>query len=399
MVVFALVYLGMALGTAPYVKIDRTGIALLGAIVLVSGGWITEKAAWDSINTETMALLLGLMILSSQMQLSGAYQVLTKQITHFNIGPAGLLGAVVGLAGMLAAFLTNDVIALAVAPVLIHVCIERRLNPLPFLLALCCAVNAGSALTLIGSPQSMLIGQALDLDFIRFIGATIVPTLVAFGTIWGIIVWLYRGQWDAPAGTDQTNGNGVELNRFGAIKGMVVLAIVLVMFVFTKMPRELVALSAGGLLLVNRHYTTRNLLKEVDWQLLMLFIGLFVVNAAFQSTGLPHQAVDEMSKMGIDLRKPMWLFAATAVISDLFSNVPAVMLLLPYAEGEEAGVAMALGSTLASNLIIFGSLANIIVIDSAARRGIKISFWQHARVGAPITIISLAFAGLWLWLT
>jgi Na+/H+ antiporter NhaD/arsenite permease-like protein len=140
------------------------------------------------------------------------------------------------------------------------------------------------------------------------------------------------------------------------------------------------------------------MLDYEDWQLLILFMGLFVVNAAFQQTHLPQQWIHDLKGIGIDLQSTTWIFLLTAVLSDIVTNVPSVMLLLPFADSHMAAPAMALASGLSSNLIIIGSLANIIVVDAANRQGLKISFGEHARVGIPVTLISLLIAGGWLWL-
>ena len=169
-------------------------------------------------------------------------------------------------------------------------------------------------------------------------------------------------------------------------------------FLFTDWSRSLVALGAGGLLLANAHFRSRAMLDRVDWQLLILFIGLFIVNGALQATHLPAEWIADLHDQGVDLQSPSWIFVATVVLSDVVSNVPSVMLLLPFAtEGASAPV-MAVASGLSSNLIVIGSLASIIVVDAAARRGLKISARQFMRSGVPVTLISLALSALWLWL-
>ncbi|WP_309387344.1 SLC13 family permease [Cerasicoccus frondis] len=397
-VIFALVYVGLALGTAPYLKIDRTGIAMLGAIVIVAGGWLPEQTAWDSVNTETMSILLGMMILSAHLKLSGGYQLMTKKIAKADLKPPAMLAAIIGLSGLFAAFLTNDVVAMAIAPVLISICHNRNLDPIPYLLGLCCSVNAGSALLLIGSPSSMLVGQTLDLKFLPFMFSMIIPTVFSCFSIWAVLAWCYRGKWRVEEQRGQYKEPDIEQNWVGIWIGLFVLAALVCVYSFTDLPRDLVALGVAGFFFVHTRITTRRLLQEVNWQLIMLFFALFVVNAAFNSTGLPTKAVDWMSARGVDLHDSLWLFASTAVISDMFSNLPAVMLLLPYAEGHRDGVAMILGCTMSSNLVIFGSLANIVVVDTAAQHGIKISLWRHSSIGLPITILSMGFAFLWLWL-
>ncbi|MEX2300365.1 MAG: SLC13 family permease, partial [Bryobacterales bacterium] len=163
--VFAFVYLGMILGEVPGLALERTGVALLGAIVLLAAGRVTPEQAWTAVDVPTIGLLFGLMVVSAQFRLGGFYSKVTRRIASADASPAALLGALVAIAGALSALLANDVVCLAVAPVLIAGCDRRGLNPLPFLLALACASNAGSAATLIGNPLNMLIGKKLGLAF------------------------------------------------------------------------------------------------------------------------------------------------------------------------------------------------------------------------------------------
>jgi Na+/H+ antiporter NhaD/arsenite permease-like protein len=396
--VFGIVYLGMMLGRLPGLKVDRVAIALLGAIALLASGAISRHDALASVGFDTLALLFGLMIVSAQFTLSGLYEAVTHRVVGLNVGPQTLLAILITTAGILSALLTNDVVALAMAPVLIQLCIGRRLNPMPFLLALALSVNAGATATIMGSPQAMLIAQHLDIHFVEFSTYTAVPSVFALGAIWLMLTLFFRGKWQLSEDVTTTTTAPIQLDRLESVLGIVVMAAVVAFLVFTDWPRDLVALSGGGLLLMNAHFKSRKMLDHVDWQLLVLFVGLFVVNGAFQQTELPQQWLADVKAYGLDLLHPAALFLTTAVLSDVVSNVPAVMLLLPFAEGPVAGPAMALASGMASNLIIVGSIANIIVVDAAARNKLKISFWDFARVGIPVTLISLAFAGMWLWL-
>ena len=154
----------------------------------------------------------------------------------------------------------------------------------------------------------------------------------------------------------------------------------------------------AGLLLTSRKLHSRHMLGLVDWQILILFIGLFVVNHALQQTGLPAHVVTSLAANGFDLNTQGPLFVAGFLLSNLVSNVPAVMLLLPTASGMQAGTVLALASTLAGNLFIVGSIANIIVVHEAERRGIVIDWRRHARVGVPVTLATLGITGVYLWL-
>jgi Na+/H+ antiporter NhaD/arsenite permease-like protein len=394
-VVFALVYLAMALGSVPGFKVDRAGAALIGALVLQVADSIEEKSAWAAVDYQTMALMFGLMVVSAQFTMSGFYTAVTARLAAMRATPEALLGVIVVAVGALSAFLTNNVVAVAMAPLLVNACGARKLNPVPFLLALGFAANAGSVATIIGSPQNMIVAQQLDLPFVEYTLATIVPVLFALLVIWGVLFVRYRGHWmrETVAGSI---GGGVPYNRNEAIKGVIVALAVLFAFIFTDIDRVHVALAAAGILLLNRSFASRDMLREVDGGLLIMLFGLFIVNAAFAATGLPDQVIQHLQHRGVDLTDSGWLFAITALLSDIVGNTPAVILLGPYLEGINDGIAVTLASGFSSNLIVFGSLATIIVVEAAKDRGIVISFAEFSRVGVPIALITLAFAFGWV---
>lgn len=177
--------------------------------------------------------------------------------------------------------------------------------------------------------------------------------------------------------------------------GLLLAALVLA-FLFAPWPREVLALGAAGLLLASRRMASREILGLVDWHLLVLFAGLFVVNGALEASGAPASALAALRGAGIALEEPAWLFGASALLSNLVSNVPAVMLLLPAATHPLAGATLALSSTLAGNLLLVGSIANLIVAEQAGRLGVAIDWRTHARVGVPVTLATLALAAAWL---
>jgi Na+/H+ antiporter NhaD/arsenite permease-like protein len=395
--VFAVVYLGMILGGLPFLQLDRTGVALLGAIAIVGLGVLTPEEAAQSIHLPTLLLLFSFMVISAQMRLGGFYTRVTLQIADLRVSPPALLAAVIGVVGLLSAIFSNDVICLAIAPVLADACLARRLDPVPYLLGLACAANVGSAATLIGNPQNMLIGQVLELSFSGYFLEAIVPVLLGLAATWGVIVWQTRGRWrtvldDPPPERRQ---DYAVYSRWQTGKGLAVACALIGAFLLTDLPRDVLALVGAGLLLMSRRLHSNKMLGLVDWELLILFIGLFVVNYALAQTGLTAQAVSILAQAGVPLSEAAPLFAATLVLSNVVSNVPAVMLLLPAATEPFAGPMLALVSTLAGNLFIVGSIANVIVVDAARRRGIALDWRSHARTGVPVTLATLAITAAW----
>jgi len=396
LIIFLIVYLGMILGGLPFLRLDRTGVALLGAIALISINALTLEQAVASIHLPTMALLFAFMVVSAQMRLGGFYDWVTQKLAGLALSPASLLGVLIAVSAALSAVFSNDIVCLAMAPLLVDACRQRQLAPVPYLLALACASNIGSAATLIGNPQNMLIGQTMRLSFDGYFLDAIFPVALGLAACWVLIAWQTKGRWKERAAAAESQAATVPFDAWQTTKGLLIAGALLVAFLVAPWPREHMALIGAGILLMSRQLRSQNMLGLVDWELLVLFMSLFVVNAAFQSTGFTDHAITWLASLGVRLDQPGALFAATFVLSNLVSNVPAVMLLMPVVHHPLGGVMLALVSTLAGNLLIVGSIANIIVVDAAARRGIVIDWRRHARVGVPVTLMTLAVSGVYL---
>jgi Na+/H+ antiporter NhaD/arsenite permease-like protein len=371
---------------------------------LIGIGALSLEEAWQAVHVPTLILLFAFMVISAQLRMGGFYTWVTHKTGHLPLSPPKLLAALIAIVAGLSAVFSNDVVCLAMAPVLIDVCLARRLNPIPYLLALACSANIGSALTLIGNPQNMLIGERLKLSFSGYLLEAAVPVVLGLIVVWVMIVWRSRTLWalaSEDAATDAVPAHlepAPRVDRWQTVKGLTVAAAVFLLFLLAPLPREVVALTAAGLLMMSRRLHSRKMLGLVDWQLLVLFIGLFVVNHALEKTGLAHQFTGRLAAFGADLHEPLPLFVATFLLSNIVSNVPAVMLLLPVATHELAGPLLALASTLAGNLLIVGSIANIIVVDAAQRQGLAIDWKRHARIGIPVTLVTMALSWTYLWL-
>lgn len=404
LVIFGLVYLGMILGGLPFLQLDRTGVALLGAIAVIATEAVSVEQAARSIDLPTLLLLFAFMVVSAQMRLGGFYDWITVRLSVLPVSPPPLLGVLIAVVALLSAVFSNDIVCLAVAPVLIDACVRRSLDPVPFLLGLACAANIGSAATLIGNPQNMLIGQTLHLPFAGYAAEAAAPVLAGLVLTWAVIVVRVKGRWQLAGGAVPEAApeavpalEALALDRWQTAKGLVAAFAILLSFLFAPWPREVVALAVAGVLLMSRRLHSSRMLGLVDWELLVLFMGLFVVNDALQRTGVPARLVADAATLGLHLDHPAPLFGAAFVLSNMVSNVPAVMLLLPVAHHPFAGHLLALASTFAGNLFIVGSIANIIVVDAAARRGVVIDWRQHARIGVPVTIATMIVTALYLW--
>jgi Na+/H+ antiporter NhaD/arsenite permease-like protein len=397
LIIFCLVYAGMVLGRYPGLALDRTGIVLLGAIALLAVGSISEARAVAAVDVPTIGLLFGMMVLSAQFRLGGFYTAVTRRIAALDVGPPVLLLLLTLTAGLLSALLANDIVCLAMAPIIIEACARRGLRPVPFLLALACGANVGSAATLIGNPQNMLIGQTLHLSFGGYLRDAAAPAALGLLVTWWVIRRQVGDGWHEEV--PQPEIHAPPFNAWQSAKGLAILAGLTGVFLLGTVPREMAALCAAGVILMSRRMHSHRMLALVDWQLLVLFIGLFILNQALADAGTPATAVRLAARHGVALEHPAWLFAATVVLSNIVSNVPAVMLLLPVATHPKAGALLALSSTLAGNLFIVGSIANIIVVDQAQRHGIRITWRAHLRVGLPVTVLTLLLAAAFLALS
>jgi Na+/H+ antiporter NhaD/arsenite permease-like protein len=396
-IVFILVYAGMALGRVPGLAVDRTGVALLGLIVLLASGDLTLDAAGRAVDMPTLALLFALMILSAQFEQSGFYGFVAAHVTRAARNPKFLLAVLTAVTGVLSAILTNDVIAFAFTPLICIGLARQELDPRPYLVALAGAANAGSALTLIGNPQNILIGQAGGLDFWRYIAIALPPVIVSLGFVYVAVALTWKESLAASGSASPQDR--VIISRFQTAKGLLAVVALIVLFL-TPLPRELGALAVAGFLLLSRRLSSREMIGAVDWHLLLLFTCLFGVTAAFAKTGLSQDAMQWLSSSGFLPQSLTVMLPVTLASSNTIGNVPAVILILRLLPDLPDGVlsGLALLSTFAGNLLLTGSLCNIIVAERAQASGTRLAFKDFARSGIPMTLASLLATALWLWL-
>ena len=390
--IFALTYLGIAMGHVPGLKLNRVGIVLLGAIALMIFGGVTTGEVIAYVNWPTILLLFGFFVISAQLRLSGFYDRVADGISARLGHPARFLLVLMAVTAGLSAFLNHDIVCFVFTPIVGAALLRKQLNPVPFLIALAIASNVGAAATLIGNPQDMMIGAVARLNFGRYMLWSCIPVLFALGAAYGLIWMLSRNHLQsalaAQAGPDRP---AYPFNRAHTIKGLVILVVVVGLF-FSPLPKEIIALAAAGLHLASPKFRTDDLLGLVDWPILVLFMGLFVVTGAFQSTGYGDQAVHWLAGSGFGLNVPRNLALVTAALSNLINNSAAVMLLLKVINLSQpvAAYVLALANSFGGSLIIVGSVSNIIVVQQARALGIKISFRDFARLGVPVTLAALA---------
>ena len=393
--IFVATYVIVAIGRPPIGHLDRTGAALIGASLMVASGTLSLDEAYRAIDFNTITLLLGMMIIVANLRLAGFFGLITEQVARWAHRPISLLAGIAASAALLSAVLVNDTVCLMLTPLVLEIAKRLDRNPLPYLLALAMASNIGSAATITGNPQNMIIGSYSQIGYADFARALAPVALLGLGIAVVVIAVLYRR-----AIFDRRDfvPPRLELRSNKRLLATSLLATVAALAGFFAgiAPAE-VAIVVGALLLLHPIKPAR-IYREIDWSLLLLFAGLFIVLAGAEKALLAAPARQAIAAAGLAQAPILAILAA--ILSNLVSNVPAVLALAPFirdiAEPRQAWLVLAMASTLAGNFTILGSVANLIVAEGASRRGVEIGFWAYCRAGIPITLATIAI-GLW-WL-
>ena len=398
LIIFLITYAGVAIGEIPGLALDRTGIALIGAILMVVFGVLSTKEAILSIDISTILLLYGLMVLSSQFRLGGFYTWTALKITKFMDKPERFLLVLMIVSAVLSAILANDIVCLAFTPVLTVSLMNAGLNPIPFLIGLAVSSNIGSASTIIGNPQNMLIGQLGKLDFGHFFLWCTPPSLLSLIGAYFVIKAIYRNNFKKDISSAIIERRAWQsFNKHQSTKGIIA-AIILIILFFTDIPREISAIGIAGLLLCSRSMHTRSILGFIDWHLITLFCALFIVIKGVEAVNLPFTIVEFLNANSIDIHNLYILTGFSTLLSNIVSNVPATMLITKFLDpsNHTQWYVLALSSTFAGNLITIGSIANLITFEQAKEYGVDIGFKEHAKVGIPVTVVSIFITIGWI---
>ena len=386
--IFLGTYLVIAIGRLPGFLVDRTGAAIIGAALMIGFNVLTFEEAYAAINYDTIILLFGMMIVVANLRLSGFFAAISEWVVRHAHHPLGLLASIIVVSGVFSAFFVNDTMCLVLTPLILEIVLALRRNPVPYLLAIAMAANIGSVATITGNPQNMMIGAFSGIQYRAFTSALSLVAAAGLVLAFVIIALFYRREFSR-SGRVEPERVRVRVNRVLMWKSLIAAAIMIVFF-FIGWPVPKVAILAGALLLITRRVKPEKVYHEIDFSLLVLFIGLFIVVAGVEKTSFQSQAFALASGFGLD--QPPVLAFFTAVLSNLVSNVPAVLVFKPFiphlANPNQAWLVLAMASTLAGNLTVLGSVANLIVIQRA-HRDVKISYWEYFKVGAPLTIASI----------
>lgn len=400
LIIVSATLVGVAVGRFPWLRMNRATIALTGATALIVVGAMGLEEAFHALDLDTLTLLFAMMVINVNLRRAGFFQLVGQGVVSRAKTPRRLLALVIVASGVLSALFLNDTIVLVFTPLVIELCRGMGLRPLPYLVALVTAANIGSAATITGNPQNMIIGVASGYSYLEFARVLTPPALVGMVIIWAVVSLVYRrdmqrtpqvGPLRAPTVVDGTIDGSL------LRKSLVATVVVLVGFVVGA-PIPLAALAGASLLLISRRIDPEQVFRELDWSLLVFFGGLFMVTGALETVGASRVLFTYLYPVAA--QGTAQLVVVGALLSNLVSNVPAVLLFRPivpdFPDPDRVWLTLALATTFAGNLTLLGSVANLIVAELAQKEGETLSFGEYLKAGVPITLLSLMVAIFWL---
>jgi len=382
-------YLAFGVGSIPGWQMNRATIALVSAAVLIGLGTLTLDEAWQAIDANTIVFLLSMMVVNAYLSYAGFFNLALLYVLRFTRSPLGLLGLLTVGTGVLSAFFLNDTLALVSTPLTVQLTRSLKLNPVPYLLAIAGATNIGSVATLSGNPQNILVGSFSGIPYNEFALALAPVAILGLGLQVGLL-WLLYPEVRSLQPCPPPSLPRLRTYRPVLIKTLIVTGLLLTAFII-GLPLAESAFLAAAALLVTRRIKPQRVLQQVDWSLLVMFSGLFILTRCVQE-------LDLLAGLTPWITHPAGLLVVTVIVSNLISNVPAVLLLqggIP-PDATQSWLLLAAGSTLAGNLTLFGAVANLITVEAATTAGCRLSFWQHLRFGLPLTPMTLMLTYGWL---
>jgi Na+/H+ antiporter NhaD/arsenite permease-like protein len=394
--IFALTYLVVAIGRLPGFRLDRAGAALVGASLMVAVGALPLEEAPKAIDFDTIILLLGVMIVVANLRLSGFFGLVNGWVVTRARHPVVLLAAVVLVSGIFSAFLVNDTVCLVLTPLVLDLVTRLRRKPVPYLLAVAMASNVGSTATITGNPQNMIIGSLSHIPYGTFVAALSPIAGIGLLLTLGLIALIYHTEfWTRQRLQGEPEPAHAD---WPIIVKSVAVSLAMITAFFAGIPPAEAAIVAGAVLLLTRRIKSEKVYAEIDWTLLLMFVGLFIVVAGLEHSVLSPEVFRAIGQL--HLAQVPVLSGITAILSNIVSNVPAVLVLKPFIahlqSQQQAWLAVAMASTLAGNFTLVGSVANLIVVQRARAQNVEIGFWEYFKVGAPLTVLTIGIGVLWL---
>jgi Na+/H+ antiporter NhaD/arsenite permease-like protein len=407
-------------------NLERPAVALFGAALMVLFGVVAADQAFASIQLDILGLLLGMMIIVVSLELCGFFTWVSVRMIRASKNQFQFLILVMLVTALLSALILNDTVVLLLTPIVIRACRLIKANPVPFLVAEAIAANIGSVATPVGNPQNALIATQSHITFAEFTGKLLPVTLLCL-VVAMVLVWLVfrkdlvegcdrKGRYwfcerskpiDAEKAILEIDPQPVHRSIYLVLGALVLVFIGFVLSPYIGLPLAMVAFIGGAFVLMflpffNRAVQPMEVLRKVDWTLLLFFVGLFVVLKGVETSGLLATMMDAFqANSGSGLTSIPGLTAFCAILSNLISNVPAVMLLSPFVASVGSNnlwLALVTSSTLAGNATILGAAANVIVVETGNKMGVEVTLWQFMKAGLPITVITLLLSAILLGL-
>jgi Na+/H+ antiporter NhaD/arsenite permease-like protein len=402
LIIFIITYIGIIFTRLPRMNIDRPSAAFFGAVAMILFGVVTFDEAIKAIDFNTIALLLGMMIIVATLELDGFFEWIAIRTLAVGKTPFKLLAVLTFTTGIASAFLVNDAVVLLFTPVIIGICRSLRVNPIPFLIAEILSANIGSAMTMTGNPQNMLIGINSGISYGHFLLYLLPVSLIGMGIIVFAVKWFYPSvittQFPEKLNAAVLETADIEAGRtfnYSSMRTSVpIFLLVIGLFFLSRLLNlsiPLIALIGASLILLLGRIKPSKVIRQVDWVLLLFFASLFIVVHGVEKAGLMDQLLNHVSltENGAGLAA---IHAVSLLLSQIVSNVPFTVVMLPImktANSEMLWLALASASTLAGNATIIGAMANLIVIETAESKGVKIKFMEFFRIGIVVTILSM----------
>jgi Na+/H+ antiporter NhaD/arsenite permease-like protein len=397
LIIVMLTYVGVAIGFLPRFRADRTTIALIGVGVLLVFKQVTLADIPGFLDIDTLVLLFSMMIINSNLRLAGFFKLTGVYLLRLTRKPRVFLLIEIIVVGVLSALFLNDTICIMFTPFLLELLIAIDRNPIPYLIALATSANIGSVATLTGNPQNMIIGSASGISYTQFAAALTPIALLCLGVVWIVIVLFYKHEFARDNFFAIPPTESIHYYKPLLLKSSVVVVAMLVAFL-VGVPVALASFIAACVLMLTRRIKPEKIFAGVDWGILAFFAALFILTGSLEKNGVTTMLLSQVNISGKETATNLSLI--TVVLSNLVSNVPAVLLLKPLVQSMGNATAgwltLAASSTLAGNLTLLGSVANLIVAESAKQRKVELSFWEYTKTGMIITLITLAISILWL---
>jgi len=423
LLIFIPTYVLLSIRNLKFVVLERYAVVLFGAALMILLGVVSTTDAADAIDLSTIALLLGMMLIVVGLELCGFFDWVAIQIVKRSGTRFRLLAIEMTVTAVLSALILNDTVVLLFTPIVVKTCIAIKANPVPYLIGEACAANIGSVATPVGNPQNAYIAVQSGIDFNTFFTGLAPIALISLAVAIAIIYVVFKKEFtdgerarfglrngravDCDAALGKLNSKKMDRAVFLVLG---ILALVFIGFITSDeldIPLALIAFIGGAsvlflLPLVKKDASPGTMVKKVDWTLLLFFIGLFILLKGVSSSGLLDDMMNAFQNAtGDGMDDVLGLSLFTGLLSNLISNVPAVMLMTPFVSeisSTNLWLALASSSTLAGNATILGAAANVIVVEKAAAEGVEVSLKDFVKAGLPITFITLAVSVFFLGL-